>query len=153
MDTKKLRALVQILEGTDVSFFEWKSGDERWTLRRGPAGEVVTQQVAAPPPAPAPAPAQEAAPPASAPAPEGVQVCSPFVGTFYRAPSPGMAPFVDVGSRVSPGDALCIVEAMKLMNEIEAEAGGVITAILVRNGDAVEYGQPLFEIAPASAAG
>jgi acetyl-CoA carboxylase biotin carboxyl carrier protein len=93
----------------------------------------------------APAPAPESAAPASGPA---VYITSPFVGTFYRSPSPDAPPFVDVGSRVKKGQVLCIVEAMKLMNEIESEVDGAIVAVLAENGQPVEFGEPLFQIRP-----
>ena len=102
--------------------------------------------VAAPALAPAAAPAAEAAAPAAAAAPAGFVVKSPMVGTFYRSASPGGKAFVDVGSQVKEGDTLCIIEAMKILNEIEAEKSGTVTQILGENGQAVEYGQPLFVI-------
>ena len=156
MDPKKLAEIVSILEGTDVSFFEWRSGEERWTIRRGPEpppplSSPIVQAAPQPAPPPAAAAAQAPAEPAaSAPQPKAgiVQVTSPFVGTFYRAPSPDSPPFVEVGQTVAPGDTLCIIEAMKLMNEIEAETAGRIVAILKENGEAVEYGEVLFELEP-----
>jgi acetyl-CoA carboxylase biotin carboxyl carrier protein len=154
-----LRAIVEVLEGTDITRLDWRRGDERLVIRRGP--EVQTHAVVhAPAPvahvtaapafhaAPAAAPAKtEAAPKAEAAKP-GTLVTSPFVGTFYRSPSPDAPSFVDVGSVVRKGQVLCIVEAMKLMNEIEAEAPGKISEILVENGKTVEFGQPLFRIEP-----
>ncbi|HEX6828002.1 MAG TPA: acetyl-CoA carboxylase biotin carboxyl carrier protein, partial [Burkholderiales bacterium] len=111
-------------------------------------GATGVQMVAAPAPAPAAAPAVAAAPEAAAPAePEGHVVKSPMVGTFYRSPSPGAKSFVDVGQSVSEGDPLCIIEAMKLLNEIESDKTGVVKAILVESGQPVEFGQPLFIIA------
>ena len=154
MDARKLKSIVQILEGTDVTFVEWRNGEERWTIKRGAAeGQshtVIHQPMMAATgahPAPAPeAPAQ--APPATPRPSSGHAVVSPFVGTFYRAPSPDTAPFVEVGDVVQKGQSLCIVEAMKLMNEIEADKSGRISAILVENGEPVEYGETLFEIEP-----
>ncbi|RMG14510.1 MAG: acetyl-CoA carboxylase biotin carboxyl carrier protein [Deltaproteobacteria bacterium] len=159
MDPKKLEEIVSILEGTDISFLEWRSGEERWTIRRGPESpQIVSAPVvqaaqpvaAAPPPAAAglASAARDGEAPSDAPRAGVVQVTSPFVGTFYRAPSPESPPFVEVGQTVSPGDTLCIIEAMKLMNEIEAEVSGRIVAILKENGQAVEFGEVLFEIEP-----
>ncbi|MBS2026778.1 MAG: acetyl-CoA carboxylase biotin carboxyl carrier protein [Deltaproteobacteria bacterium] len=158
-----LRAIVEVLEGTDITQLDWRRGDERLVLRRGP--EVVAHAVAAPAvhapvahaapvqaaPAHAPAPAAAHAPAPAAKAAEhkpGTVVTSPFVGTFYRSPSPDAAAFVEVGAVVRKGQVLCIVEAMKLMNEIEAEAPGKIAEILVENGKTVEFSQPLFRIEP-----
>jgi acetyl-CoA carboxylase biotin carboxyl carrier protein len=152
--------LVDSLEGSDVRTLVWTRGGEKVVIRRGPAPVNV---MAAPAPLPAPvavaapvAAALPAAPAAPAPkaaekAPEkpGVLVTSPFVGTFYRAPSPDSPPFVDVGSVVKKGQVLCIVEAMKLMNEIEAEVEGKIAEILVLNATPVEFGEKLFRIEPA----
>ena len=154
MDAKKLKAVLEILEETDVSFLEWRKGDERWTIRRGP-GEVPQAMVAQPmiasaaPVAAAPAPAPPAAP-AEAPqaASKGRTVTSPFVGTFYRSASPDAPSFCEVGDTIQKGQTLCIIEAMKLMNEIEAEFGGRVATVLVENGQPVEYGEPLFEIEP-----
>jgi acetyl-CoA carboxylase biotin carboxyl carrier protein len=159
VDAKKLKAIVEILDGTDISFVEWRKADERWTIRRGGgdgAATVVAQPMIAQAPATMPAAAAQApaagggepgAPAgASAPRPGVSRVASPFVGTFYRAASPDSAPFVEVGDSVQKGQTLCIIEAMKLMNEIEAEVSGRIVGILAENGQAVEYGEPLFEI-------
>ncbi|MDF1564904.1 MAG: acetyl-CoA carboxylase biotin carboxyl carrier protein [Deltaproteobacteria bacterium] len=150
MDTDKLREIVTILEGTEVSLVEWRNGEERWTIRRGPEGATTvmgmpTQMMA--PPAPA-----AAAPVAGAPVAaivEGHVITSPFVGTFYRAPSPESSPFCGVGEKVSKGQTLCIVEAMKLMNEIECDVSGKVLEILVENGQPVEFGEALFVIDPA----
>jgi acetyl-CoA carboxylase biotin carboxyl carrier protein len=155
--------LVDSLEGSDVRTLVWIRGGEKVVIRRGPAPVNV---VAAPAPAAAPAPlpvaAAVAAPvpapaPAAAPAPKAAEkapekpghlVTSPFIGTFYRAPSPDSPPFVDVGSIVKKGQVLCIVEAMKLMNEIEAEVEGKIAEIMVLNATPVEFGEKLFRIEP-----
>lgn len=153
-DVKKL---VESLEGTDVTGLVWKRGAEKVVIRRGhPAGPASPVMVHAPPVAqPVPAPLAPVAAPAAAPAPPkaadkpGAIVTSPFVGTFYRAPSPDAAPFVDVGTVVKKGQVLCIVEAMKLMNEIEAEIGGKIAEIFVQNATPVEFGEKLFRIEPA----
>ncbi len=146
-----IRSLSEILVGQDLEELELELGEGRIRLRRGGAHTVVHH---APAVAHAPAPAQHA--PAAAPAKsapveaEGsVYVTSPFVGTFYRAPSPEAPVFVEVGQQVKKGQVLCIVEALKLMNEIEAEVDGVIVTALVENGQAVEFGEPLFKLRPA----
>ena len=157
--------LVESLEGSDVRSLVWTRGGEKIVIRRGQLPVTVAAPVAAPvalvaAPAPAPVvaapPAPAAAPaPAPAKAPEkapekpGHVVTSPFVGTFYRAPSPDAAPFVDVGTVVKKGQVLCIVEAMKLMNEIEAEVDGKVAEIFVQNATPVEFGEKLFRIEPA----
>ena len=148
--------LVDSLEGSDVRTLVWTRGGEKVVIRRGPAPVSVMAPaaapvaLAAPVAAPIPAPAAPAAPAAKAAekAPEkpGHLVSSPFVGTFYRAPSPDSPPFVDVGSVVKKGQVLCIVEAMKLMNEIEAEVEGKIAEIYVLNATPVEFGEKLFRI-------
>ena len=149
--------LVDSLEGSDVRTLVWTRGGEKVVIRRGPAPVNVVSSpapapvaLAAPVAAPVPAAALPAAPAAKAPekAPEkpGHLVTSPFVGTFYRAPSPDSPPFVDVGSTVKKGQVLCIVEAMKLMNEIEAEVEGKIVEIMVLNATPVEFGEKLFRI-------
>jgi acetyl-CoA carboxylase biotin carboxyl carrier protein len=145
--------LVDSLEGSDVRTLIWTRGGEKVVIRRGPAPVNVMAQAAAVVPVAAPVPAQ-AAPAAAKPAekaPEkpGHNVTSPFVGTFYRAPSPDSPAFVDVGSVVKKGQVLCIVEAMKLMNEIEAEVEGKIAEIFVLNATPVEFGEKLFRIEPA----
>jgi acetyl-CoA carboxylase biotin carboxyl carrier protein len=153
--------LVDSLEGSDVRTLVWTRGGEKVVIRRGPAPVSVVAPVAAPAPiaiaapaipvaAPVAAPAAPAAKPAEkAPEKPGHVVTSPFVGTFYRAPSPDSPPFVDVGSTVKKGQVLCIVEAMKLMNEIEAEVEGKIAEIYVLNATPVEFGEKLFRIEPA----
>ncbi len=150
-DVKKLVALV---EKTDVSLVAWSRGIEKVVIRRGavvaapaPYG-VHHAPVAAPlPAAPAAAPAASKAEAKAAEAP-GTLVSSPFVGTFYRAPSPDSPPFTDVGQKVKKGQVLCIVEAMKLMNEIECEVDGTVAEIYVQNGTPVEFGEKLFRIVP-----
>ncbi len=152
-DVKKLVALV---EKSDVTHIAWQRGAERVVIKRGngSAPAVVAPviahaaPIAAPVPAalaPAPAAPKAEAKPADKP---GVVVNSPFVGTFYRAPSPESPPFVEVGTKVKKGQTLCIVEAMKLMNEIEAEVDGTVAEILVQNATPVEFGEPLFRIVP-----
>jgi acetyl-CoA carboxylase biotin carboxyl carrier protein len=148
-------ALAEVLRRHDLSEIEIEQDGLRLYLRRGaepaPAASVVALPTHAPP-----SPAAHAPPPSSAPAPAAHStdtsdgnvsyITSPFVGTFYRSPSPDTAPFVDVGTRVRKGQVLCIVEAMKLMNEIESEIEGSVVQILVENGQVVEYGEPLFKI-------
>jgi acetyl-CoA carboxylase biotin carboxyl carrier protein len=151
----EVKALVKAVDESDVTALVWsRVSGEKLIIRRGSAGGAVAQvqplSLISHAPAPA-APAPSAAAPAAAPKPEqkpGTIVTSPFVGTFYRAPSPDSPAFVDVGTVVKKGQTLCIVEAMKLMNEIEAEAPGRVAEILVQNGTPVEFGQPLFRIEP-----
>jgi acetyl-CoA carboxylase biotin carboxyl carrier protein len=152
-DVKKLVALV---EKTDVSLVAWSRGTERVVIRRGavvamgaPAPLAAHHAPVAAPVGPPPGPAA-AAPRAEAKAPEapGTLVSSPFVGTFYRAPSPDSPPFTDVGQKVKKGQVLCIVEAMKLMNEIECEVDGTVAEIYVQNGTPVEFSEKLFRIVP-----
>jgi acetyl-CoA carboxylase biotin carboxyl carrier protein len=149
MDLRKLKKLIDLVEASGIAELEITEGEEKVRIAKSIAGAPMMM---APPPqiyhaaAPAAAaPAAEAAP-AEAAVPEGHIVRSPMVGTFYRAPAPGAKVFSEVGQTVSAGDTLCIIEAMKLLNEIEADQGGVIKAILVENGQPVEYGEPLFVI-------
>jgi acetyl-CoA carboxylase biotin carboxyl carrier protein len=152
MDLRKLKTLIDLVSESGISELEVTEGEGKVRIVKN-APPVYVQpaaQYAAPAAAPlaAPAHAGEAAPAAAAPAaPQGHVVTSPMVGTFYRAPSPGADPFVQVGDTVKEGQTLCIIEAMKLLNEIESDAAGVVKEILVENGQAVEYGQPLFVIA------
>jgi acetyl-CoA carboxylase biotin carboxyl carrier protein len=144
VDIEELRALLKVLAEEDVAEFEHEAGGVRILVKRG--------AVVAPAPLPAPRPSQGALPAASGPASadeSSVDVTSPFVGTFYRAASPEAPSFVEVGSVVRPGQALCIVEAMKLMNEIEAELAGTIVEIYAQNGKPVEFGQKLFRMKKA----
>ena len=153
MNMKEIREILELLKGTDVSEFELGRGDTVLKVRRG----VVSGPPAAygPPPFPAAAPApaalraEEAKAPAKEPAkPAHKEIVSPIVGTFYRAPAPDASPFVEVGTRVVKGQVLCIVEAMKIMNQIESDTTGTIAAILVENAQPVAYGQSLFHITP-----
>ena len=155
----EVKALVKVLEGTDVTTLRWDRNGQQLVIRRGQtAGAPVLHAapVAAPlppmvPVAVAPAAAANAAAPAPAPKAEakpGAVVTSPFVGTFYRAPSPDSPPFVDVGTVVKKGQVLCIVEAMKLMNEIESEIDGTVAEMFVQNATPVEFGEQLFRIVP-----
>ncbi len=148
MDLRKLKKLIDLVEESGIAELEITEGEERVRIAKYGAG--AQQMMMAPPqyyqtgaaPVAAAAPAVEAAPAE----PEGHVVRSPMVGTFYRSASPGAKMFTEVGQSVSSGDTLCIIEAMKLLNEIEADQGGIIKAILVENGQPVEYGEPLFII-------
>lgn len=146
MDLRKLKTLIDLVSDSDIAELEITEGDGKVKIVKA---SPVTQTVAyVPEPAAAPvasAPAPAAAPAAPA-APSGHVIKAPMVGTFYRAPNPGASPFVEVGQTVKEGDPLCIIEAMKLLNEIEADKSGVIKEILIENGEPVEYGQPLFVI-------
>ncbi|MBV2217032.1 MAG: acetyl-CoA carboxylase biotin carboxyl carrier protein [Diaphorobacter sp.] len=152
MDLRKLKTLIDLVSESNVSELEITEAEGKVRIVKS-GGAVVQQFVAAPvqtPMAVAPVAAAPTAPvaelPAPAVAPSGHIVKSPMVGTFYRASSPGAKPFVEVGSKVKEGDTVCIVEAMKILNEIEADKSGTVTRILGENGQAVEYGQPLFVI-------
>ncbi|WP_374602131.1 acetyl-CoA carboxylase biotin carboxyl carrier protein [Niveibacterium sp.] len=149
MDLRKLKKLIDLVQESGISELEVTEGEEKVRIAKhlgAPNGAAPAQYYAAPAPvAAAPAPAAPAAP-AEAAQPDGHVVKSPMVGTFYRTSAPGAKPFVELGQSVSSGDTLCIIEAMKLMNEIESDATGTIKAILVENGQPVEYGQPLFVI-------
>jgi acetyl-CoA carboxylase biotin carboxyl carrier protein len=148
MDLERIEALLKLLASHDVSEFAYRDADKTIRLRLGPPPARV-QAVAAPAEAAQAAPAAGAAPQAAPAVDHGLRIIeSPMVGTFYRSPKPGAPVFVEVGDKVAPGKTLCIVEAMKLMNEIEAEMGGTIAEILVDNGQAVQFGQPLFKIRP-----
>lgn len=149
MDLRKLKKLIDLVEESGISELELTEGEEKVRISRAmaPGAAPVTQYVAAPVSVPAAAPAAAAAPAvAAAEVLEGTVVKSPMVGTFYRASSPDAKAFVDVGSTVNTGDTLCIIEAMKLLNEIESEYAGTIKKIFVENGQPVEYGEPLFLI-------
>ncbi len=149
MDLRKLKTLIDLVSDSNVSELEITEaeGKVRIVKSMGVAAPVVMQQAAPVAVASAPAAAQPVveAPAASA-APAGHTVKSPMVGTFYRSSSPGAAPFIQIGSVVKEGDTLCIIEAMKILNEIESDKSGTVTQILCENGQAVEYGQPLFII-------
>jgi acetyl-CoA carboxylase biotin carboxyl carrier protein len=152
MDLRKLKTLIDLVAESSIAELEVTEGESKVRIVKSspaPQNQVVMMQPSAMPhpgnAAPAPVPAAPAA--AEAPTePQGHVVKSPMVGTFYRASSPGAAPFIEVGSSVKAGDTICIIEAMKLLNEIDADASGVIKSILVENGQPVEYGQPLFVI-------
>ena len=148
MDLRKLKTLIDLVAESGIAELEITEGEGKVRIVKF---SQTTQPVAVAQPQPvqaAPAPAAAAAAaPAEPAAPAGHVVKSPMVGTFYRAPNPSSPPFVEVGATVAEGDALCIIEAMKLLNEIEADKSGVIKEILVENGEPVEFGQPLFVIA------
>ncbi len=148
MDLRKLKTLIDLVSESNVSELEITEAEGKVRIVKG--GGAVVQQFAAPLAAPvaAQAPVAAAAPaaPAAEAAPAGHVVKSPMVGTFYRSASPGAASFVEVGSQVKVGDTVCIIEAMKILNEIEADKAGTVKQILGENGQAVEYGQPLFVI-------
>ena len=154
MDLRKIKKLIDLLEESNLAELEIKEGEETVRLSRIPKGMVTTMPAAAPAPHPVraePAPQAALAPPASAPAPEksmpdGHVVTAPMVGTFYAAPTPGAKSFVEIGDEVKVGQVLCIIEAMKMMNQIEADKAGRVTSIMAKNGDPVEFGQPLFVI-------
>ncbi len=146
MDLRKLKKLIDLVQESGIAELEITEGEEKVKIVKGGVVSVSAAPVMAmPASAPAAAPTAAAAP-AEAPdaSQEGHVVKAPMVGTFYRSPSPDAKVFVEVGQAVKEGDTICIIEAMKLMNEIEADASGVVKAILVENGQPVEYGQPLF---------
>ena len=144
MDLRKLKKLIDLVQESGISELEITEGEEKVKIVKGGGVTMsAVPQVALAAPAPAlAAPAAAAAEPEAGQ--EGHVVKAPMVGTFYRSPSPDAKAFVEVGQAVKEGDTICIIEAMKLMNEIEADASGVVKAILVENGQPVEYGQPLF---------
>ncbi len=149
MDIRKIKKLIELLEESGINELEITEGEESVRISRGgPVQQYApVHYTAAPAAAPAPAAAAPAAPAAAAaPAVTGHQMRSPMVGTFYRAASPTSKNFAEVGQSVKVGDTLCIVEAMKMMNQIQADKAGTITAILVENGEPVEFDQPLFVI-------
>ena len=149
MDLRKLKTLIDLVSESNVSELEITEAEGKVRIVKSAPAGVMQMMAPAPVAAAAPAPVIAVAAPAAAapaePAPvKGHVVKSPMVGTFYRSASPGAKPFVEVGSTVKEGEPICIVEAMKIMNEIEADKSGIVTQILVDNGHAVEYGQPLF---------
>ena len=151
MDIRKIKKLIELLEESGIAEIEIKEGEEAVRISRMPTGSVITHAVHAPAPllpgataAAAPAAAAEAA--AAKPRANEHVVTAPMVGTFYAAPSPGAKPFVDIGDEVEVGQVLCIIEAMKMMNQIESDKAGRVTSVMAKNGDPVEFGQPLFVI-------
>ncbi len=148
MDIRKVKKLIELLEESNIGEIEIKEGEESVRISRygaQPAAPVAYAAPPAPAPAAAPAPVEAPAPEAAVPA-AGNAVLSPMVGTFYRSPSPEAPSFIEVGQTVRVGDVLCIVEAMKMMNQIEADRAGTVTAIHVENGEAVEFDQPLISV-------
>ena len=150
MDIRKVKKLIELLDESGIAEIEITEGDDSVRISRyspsAPAAPLTTQFA---PPAPSAAPAPAAATPVAAPAEpvdDGTEIKSPMVGTYYAASSPGAAPYVQVGDRVSEGDTLCIIEAMKMMNQIESEVSGVVKSIRLQNGEPVEFGQTLFMI-------
>ncbi len=152
MDIRKIKKLIELLEESDIGELEIKEGEESVRISRGSSSLQAMQMM---PAAMAPAPVAAPAAPAATAAPESEAaapvsnthaVKSPMVGTFYTAPSPGSSPFVKVGQQVKPGDVVCIVEAMKMMNQIEADKAGIVEAILIDDGEPVEFDQPLVTI-------
>ncbi len=154
MDIRKIKKLIELLEESGLAEIEITEGEESVRIaRNSPHAQVVTQYAAGPAPtaaaAPAAAPVPAPAPPAAAPAPaprDENLVTAPMVGTFYASPAPGAKSFVEVGQEVRVGQVLCIIEAMKMMNQIESERAGKVVAVLAKNGEPVEFGQPLFAI-------
>ena len=158
IDVKQIKGLVELMVDNDLSRVELRDGDIHILLRRGQPIVGGMVQVAAPqtiaPPAPAAAPAHTAAPapaPTAAPAPveNETLIRSPMVGTFYASPEPGAAPFMQPGAIVNPESVVCLIEAMKVFNEIKAECSGRVTKVFVKNAEAVEFDQPLFALVPA----
>lgn len=151
MDIRKVKKLIELLDESGIAEIEITEGEESVRISRyAPGAGVAPQQFAVQAPAPAAAASapQSAALPAAEPAETGFEVTAPMVGTYYAASSPGSAPFVQVGDRVNEGDSLCIIEAMKMMNQIEAEVSGVVKSIRLQNGEPVEFGQTLMVIDP-----
>ncbi len=156
MDIRKVKKLIELLDESGIAEIEISEGDDSVRISRYAQSAAPVVAAAAPPPPPAPAPAPAAAPAAAAAAaPEaapaeaeedGYVVTAPMVGTYYAAPTPGAPNYVQVGDKISEGDTLCIIEAMKMMNQIEAEVSGTVKSIRAQNGEPVEYGQPLFVI-------
>jgi acetyl-CoA carboxylase biotin carboxyl carrier protein len=147
MDIRKVKKLIELLESSGIAEIEISEGEESVRISRYSQHPQMTHTYAAPfPQVPAVPVAAEPAAPAAPEAPVGHEVTAPMVGTFYACPSPGAKPFVDIGSSVEVGATLCIIEAMKMMNQIEADVSGKIVRILAENGDPVEFGQPLFVI-------
>jgi acetyl-CoA carboxylase biotin carboxyl carrier protein len=148
MDIRKVKKLIELLEESGISEIEISEGEESVRISRYPKPGAVAPAAplpAAPVAATAPAAPAAAAAPVPAPA-RGQQVTAPMVGTFYTGPAPGAKPFVEIGTEVKPGDTLCVIEAMKMMNQIESEFAGRVVSILVENGNPVEFGQTLFVI-------
>jgi len=150
MDIRKIKKLIELLEESDLAEIEVREGEEAVRISRAMnhPPQTFISTVAPPATATPAAPTQGSSQgtDAGAAIPSGHTITAPMVGTFYRAPAPGATPFVEIGQRVSAGDSLCIIEAMKMLNQIESDKSGVIKAVLVENGQPVEYGEPLFII-------
>ena len=149
MDIRKVKKLIELLEESGISEIEISEGEESVRISRYPrpgAPGATTVSAPAAPAAAAAAAAPAAEAPVAPPAARGHQVTAPMVGTFYSGPAPGAKPFVEIGSEVKPGDTLCVIEAMKMMNQIESEVAGKVVSVLVENGNPVEFGQGLFII-------
>jgi len=151
MDIRKIKKLIELLEESGIAEIEIKEGEEAVRISRMPSGQAAAHAVA--PPATAASAPVAAAPAAAAgesvqlkPKPNEHVITAPMVGTFYAAPSPGAKAFVEIGDEIKVGQVLCVIEAMKMMNQIEADRAGRITSIMARNGDPVEFGQPLFVV-------
>ena len=155
MDLKDIKAIIDLMKKNSITEFELEQQDSKIRLKRGlNGGAAPVQQDDSFSTIPLPVQVAASAPAAPVPAPQPVatgeiEIKSPMIGTFYRSPSPEAGPYVDVGSEVSPDAVVCIIEAMKVMNEIKAEVKGVITQLLVENGKPVEFGQPLFKVRPS----
>ncbi len=148
IDIRKLKELVKLMVANDLAEMDLRDTDEQVTIRRHGETFVSTTPIATAV-APAPAPQASSAPPTSeAPAQEGVEIVSPMVGTFYVSPDPDSPPFVRVGDTVAEDSTVCIIEAMKIFNEIKSQCSGTISKLLVENGEPVEFGQPLFLVKP-----
>jgi acetyl-CoA carboxylase biotin carboxyl carrier protein len=157
MDIRKIKKLIELLEESGIAEIEIKEGEEAVRISRMPTGAVAHMQAYAAPPPMLAAPAQLVSPSAGAaamaeapaaarPRPNEHVITAPMVGTYYSAPSPGAKAFVEIGDEVKVGQVLCIIEAMKMMNQIESDKAGRVTSIMARNGDPVEFGQPLFVV-------
>jgi acetyl-CoA carboxylase biotin carboxyl carrier protein len=154
VDLEEIKQIIALMKRNELTEFELEREGGKIRIKRGPNGGSQSDTAVIPMPvqaapmmvAPAPAAAPVAAPAPAAPAADTVEIKSPMVGTFYRAPSPEAAPFIEVGAAVNEETVVCIIEAMKVMNEIKAEVKGVITEVLVENAKAVEFGQPLFRV-------
>ena len=154
MDLKEIKAIIDLMTRNGLSEFELEKGDVKLRVKRGPSGEWTSSVAPAAPIATASSPtpghslaAPAAAPSAPASAPStGAQIVSPMVGTFYRSPSPDSAPYIEIGQEVKEDTVVCIIEAMKVMNEIKAEVAGTILEVLAQNGKPVEFGKPLFAV-------
>lgn len=147
MDLEEIRLIVELMKENDLALFNMERDGFKLKLRRGPDQEVVTQQYI-PAPQAAPAPAAAAAVPAAEAAPSGNIIRSPMVGTFYRSPGPGEKSFINVGDRVEANTTVCIIEAMKVMNEIKAETTGIVSRVLAEDSKPVQFDAPLFEVTP-----